>query len=88
MGPTTARVDNKGIIGGLWSREMKCIGPKAKDADLWIWMWEEVLRMCEQGVPLEVGHEEKQEMSLFDRFVTESNEKADELANDGAMLDG
>ena len=27
-------------------------------------------------------------MTLFENFVTEDNEKADELAKDGAMLDG
>ena len=36
VGPTTAHVDTKGIIDGLWRGEMKCIGPEAKDADLWI----------------------------------------------------
>ena len=27
-------------------------------------------------------------MSLFEQFITEGNEKANELANDGAMMDG
>ena len=35
-GVTTAHVDNRGIIDGLWIGEMKCIGQKAKDADLWM----------------------------------------------------
>ena len=35
-------VDNKGIIDGLWQAEIDCIGPKAKDADLWISIWEEL----------------------------------------------
>ena len=35
-GPTMAHVDNKGIIDGLWRGEIRCVGPKAKDADLWI----------------------------------------------------
>ena len=30
----------------------------------------------------------KKEMSHFDRFVTEGNEKADELTKEGAMMDG
>ena len=30
---------------------------------------------------------EKQEMSHLEKFVTEGNEKADELAKAGAMLD-
>ena len=29
-----------------------------------------------------------QQMSLFEKFITEGNEKADELAKEGAMLDG
>ena len=32
-------------------------------------------------------HEGKENMSQFERFVTEGNEKADELAKAGAMLD-
>ena len=36
IGPTTAHVDNKGILDGLWRGEINCIGPKAKDADLWM----------------------------------------------------
>ena len=31
---------------------------------------------------------ERQQMSLFERLITEGNEKADELAKEGAMLDG
>ena len=44
---------------------------------------------------LEVGHakahrskKEKQQLSLFEKLVTEGNEKADELVSDGAMWDG
>ena len=36
IGPTMVHVDNKSVVDGLWRGEMKCIGPKAKDADLWI----------------------------------------------------
>ena len=74
---------------------MKCIGPKAKDADLWIFIWEEVRRVHQEGTSLEVedvkahrSKTEKQQMALFETFVAEGNEKADELAKDGAMLDG
>ena len=31
---------------------------------------------------------EMQSVSLFENFITEGNEKADELAKEGAMLDG
>ena len=37
------------------------------------------------------AHRSKKEMqsvSLFENFITEGNEKADELAKEGAMLDG
>ena len=36
IGPTVVHVDNKGIIDGLWRGELRCMGTKAKDADLWI----------------------------------------------------
>ena len=35
-------VDNTGIIDGLCKGEMKCLGPKAKDVDLWIAIREEL----------------------------------------------
>ena len=35
----------KGVIDGLWKGEKKCIVPKAKDADLWIMIWEELHRI-------------------------------------------
>ena len=31
---------------------------------------------------------EMQQMSLFERFIAEGNEKAEEIAKEGAMLDG
>ena len=37
-------VDNEGIIDGFWTGEAKCIGQKAKDADLWIMKWEDLHR--------------------------------------------
>ena len=33
IAPARVHVDNKGIIDGLWKREMKCIGPEENDAD-------------------------------------------------------
>ena len=35
IGPAMVRVDNKGIVDGLCSGEMRCIGPGTKDGDLW-----------------------------------------------------
>ena len=59
------------------------IGPKGGD------------RIHQEGTQLEVEHirahsstKEKQDLSLFERFVTEGNQRADQLAKDGAMLDG
>ena len=53
---------------------MHCICPKAKDADLWIFIWEEVHRVHQDGVLLGVEHvnsrrskKEKQQMSLFEK---------------------
>ena len=87
IGPTTAHVDNKGTIEGLWSVEMKCIGPISKDADLWALICEEVRRSHQGGVQLEVEHV-KASPTEGERFVTEGNERADEMARDGATLDG
>ena len=65
----------------------------AKDADLWILIWEELLRVHQGGLLVEVvkAHrckKEMQQMSLFEKFITEGNEKADEQAEEGAKLDG
>ena len=95
VGPTMVHVYNRGIIHGLWRLEMKCIGPTAKDADLWILIWEALHRVLQEGTLVEVEHvkvprtkKEKQGMTLFEKIVTEGNERADELANCTAMLDG
>ena len=53
--------------------EMKCIGPKAEDADLWILIWEELHRVHQEGILVEVDHvkadrtkKDMQQMSLFE----------------------
>ena len=88
-------VDGKGIIDGLWRGEIRCIGPKANDTDLWIAMWEELNKLRSKEILVEVEHvkahrieKERQHMSLIEDFITEGNEKADELAKEGAMLEG
>ena len=43
----------KGIFDGLWRGEMRCIGPRAKDADLWIMVWEELHRAHQEGTLVE-----------------------------------
>ena len=86
-------VDNKRIIDGPWRGERECIDPKAGDADLWIKIWKQLHHFVSRNVVVEVedfkAHrtkKDKKEMH-FEKFVTEANEKADELAEEGAMLD-
>ena len=90
IGPKMVHVDNKGIIDGLWEGEMRCIAPRAKDADLWTLIWEELQRFHQEGILVEVeAHRTKKEiMSLFERCIAEGNENADEHAKEGSMLDG
>ena len=87
-------VDNKGITDGLRKGEKECTEPRAGGADLWIKIWEELHELVKRGILVEVEHvkahrpkEEKEKMTQFERFVTEGNEKVDELAKAGAMLD-
>ena len=54
--------------------------------------WEELHELVERGILVEVAHvkahrtkKEKDNMTKIERFVTEGNEKADELAKAGAM---
>ena len=55
--------------------------------------FEELQFIRSKEVLVEVGYvkanhtKEKKEMSHFDRFVTEGNEKTDELTKEGAMMD-
>ena len=95
IGLTMVHVDNKGIIYGLWRGEMRCIGPRAQNADLWILIWEELHRFHQEGTLVEVEHvkahrteKERQQMSLLENFITQDSEKADEFAQEGAMMDG
>ena len=58
-------------------------------------MWEELHELVKKrGILVEVAHvkahrtkKEKEKMTQYERFVTEGNEKADELAKAGAFLD-
>ena len=59
---------------------MRCIGPRAKDADLWILTWEELHRVHQEGILVEVEHvkahrskDEMHQMSLFKKFITGGN---------------
>ena len=93
-GPIKVHVDNKGIFDGLRKAESKCIKPRARDADLWINISEEPHELLKRGILVEVEHvkahrtkKEKEKLTQFERFVPGGNEKADELAKAGAMLD-
>ena len=88
IGPTKVYADNKGIIDGLWRGERKCMSPKAGDADLWMKIWEEVHILVEvEHVKVHRTKKDKKDMSHYENFVIEGNEKADEFARKGAMLD-
>ena len=56
IGPIKVYVDNKGIIGGLWMGERKCIHPKAGDADLWIEILEELRNIAAGDILVKVKH--------------------------------
>ena len=80
-------IDNKGIIVGLWKGDMNCIGPRSKRCGLRCQKREELHRLRANEILIEVQHveahrteKERQRMSLFEKFITEGNEQADELA--------
>ena len=57
-------------------------------------IWEGFHELVKRGILGEVANvkahrtkKEKEKMTKIERFVTEGNEKADELAKAGAMLD-
>ena len=56
IGPVRIHVDNEGVIDGLRRGESKCLKPRARDADLWIQMWEELHDLTERGILMEVEH--------------------------------
>ena len=91
IGPVGVHVDSKGIIDG--SRRGVLL-PRAGDADLLINIWEELHGLAERIILVEIEHVKvhrrkkvKKNILQFERFVAEGNEKADELAKSGAMLD-
>ena len=69
--------------------------PKDGDADVWIKIWEELHRLVARDIVVEVEHvkahrtkKDKKQMPHFEKFVTEGNEKADELAKVRARISG
>ena len=85
----------KGIIDGLRKGEKECIKPRAGDPDLRIKkIAEEFHGLVERGILVVVEHvkahrtkKEKKNMLQFEKFLTEGNEMADDLAKAGTMLD-
>ena len=76
ISPAMVHVDKKGIIDRLWRGEMRCVGPRAKDADLWILIWEKFHRVHQEGVRVEVEHVKHvapmrkcRKMPLFQKFM-------------------
>ena len=75
-------VETKGIIAGLWRRETKCKGPKAKDADLGVLIWEELHSVHPEVTLVDVEHvkahrskKEQQETSLFEKPTTRATRR-------------
>ena len=65
---------------------MNCVGPQSGKADLWIKIWEELDDLCSEEILIDFDHdkehrteEDRQHMSLCEKFITEGNEKADEM---------
>ena len=75
-------------------REKNASTRKLGDADLWLKIWEELDLLVSKEFSVEVEHvkahrtkKDKKKMSMFEKFVTEVNETADDLAKAGAILD-
>ena len=67
--PTVAHVDKKGVIGGLRKGEMRCMSPKAKDGDLWILIWEEINKICQEGLQHVKAHRSKKDNQIMLLFA-------------------
>ena len=94
LDPSRCMSTTKELLTGFGEEKESAIKPRAEDADVWIKIWEELHYLAERGILVEVEHvkahptkKEKKEMSHFEKFVTEGNEKADEMAKAGATLD-
>ena len=95
IGVITAHVDHRGIVDGLWKGKIEVHWPESKGRRSVGLIGEEVRRMHRQETLLEVEHfkahrskTEKQELSLFERSVTEGNERADESGKRWTLCDG
>ena len=75
--------------------EVDCMALAHKDADVWACVWERIYRLVNEGLRVEVAwvqahtaHKEKTSMSSESRRMAQAGDKADELAESGAELDG
>ena len=90
IGPKTAHADSKRIIDGLSKTEMKCNGQKTKDAELWMWIREEMHRNHRESAVLEVTSKrihQRKKKTRHDAFRTichGTQRRANKLAKDGA----
>ena len=95
IGPIKVHDDNKELLMGYGlEKEKGSVRKLALLTDLWIKNWEQLHHFVSRDLVVEVEHvnahrtkKDKNDMSHLERFVTEGNEKADELAKEGAMLD-
>ena len=55
VGPSTALLDNKGLIDVIWRGELKCIGSQVYDADLLVLNWKKVCGIHQEGTSLQRG---------------------------------
>ena len=86
QGPCGQQDDNRWVTKKV---KKECIKPRAGDADLWIKTWEELHELVKKMHPGGSGtcegtpHKEGT-MTQLERFVTEGNKKADDLAKAGS----
>ena len=96
IGPIKVHVDNKGIVDGLWReegenasiRKLAMLTCGSKFGKNCTFQSQKKYLVKVEHVKAHRTKKDKKEMSHFEKkFVTEGNEKADELAKEGAMLD-
>ena len=86
-GPIKVHVDNKGVIDGLRKEKRNASSQEREMQNYGKNIWEEIHGLVERGILVEAEHvkahrtkKEQTNTQQFEKFVTEGNEKADELA--------